>query len=413
MNRRATTSIATIALALIAVACSAAPSRSSSSGLTTPGTNEVTRPAPAVEGVSTLTPIIVSVLAAPIPVPATDGRIHLAYELVLTNTLSQPVTITRIRALDGDRALDDLSADELPAWMKVYGTSTPTATFGAGQSGLVWIDATVADEADIPNAIDHVIGLSVAQPDPPLLPATLDETVARTTVRHQDPIVIEPPLRGDNWLDGNSCCTVTPHRAAVSPLNGALWAPERYAIDYVQLQRDGRLYTGDKTKLESYPYVGAPIHAVAAGRIVAVADGRPEQPPGANPTGLTLDEYGGNYVVQDIGDGRYAFYAHLQPGSIRSKVGDEVGSGDVVALLGNSGNSDSPHLHFHLMDGPDPLAANGLPFVFTSFTRTGVVADDAAINDLIDTGGPAKLEPGVTSTPEHEVMPLYRDLMSY
>jgi len=404
---------ATIVLAAVAVGCSSAPTRSSSA--TSPdGTTPVTTPpAPAATGESSFTPITAQVLAAPIPVPTTDGRIHLAYELVLTNAVSQNITITSIEARGGGRTLDDLSGAGLPGRMRVFGSSGPTAVFGPGQSGLVWIDATVPTEADIPDAIEHVVEISAEKPNPPLLPPTLAETVARTTVNHQEPITIDPPLRGDGWLDGNSCCDVTPHRAAVSPLNGALWAPERFAIDYVQLQPDGKLYTGDKTTFEAWPFFGASIHAVAPGRVVALVDGRPEQTPGANPTGLTLDEYGGNYVVQDVGGGHYAFYAHLQTGSIRVKVGDDLASGDVLGLLGNTGNTDAPHLHFHIMDGPDPLASNGLPFVFRSFTRTGAIADDAAVNALVETGGPAPLEPGITSTQEHDVMPLYRDVMNY
>jgi hypothetical protein len=87
----------------------------------------------------------------------------------------------------------------------------------------------------------------------------------------------------------------------------------------------------------------------------------------------------GNYVVVDLGQGRFALYAHLQPGSLRVKVGDRVRTGDVLGLLGNTGNTDGPHLHFHVMDGPSPLTSDGLPFVFTSFTGQGVVTDEAKL----------------------------------
>jgi len=58
----------------------------------------------------------------------------------------------------------------------------------------------------------------------------------------------------------------------------------------------------------NYPYFGADIHAVADGPVVAVVDGLPEQVAGKDPTGLPLDQYGGNHIVQDIGGGNYAFY---------------------------------------------------------------------------------------------------------
>ncbi len=88
---------------------------------------------------------------------------------------------------------------------------------------------------------------------------------------------------------------------------------------------------------------------------------------------------GGNYVVVNIGHGRYTFYAHMQPGSLKVKVGDTVKTGQVLGLLGNTGNTDGAHLHFHIMDGPSPLLSNGLPFVFTKFTGEGVVTDGNAL----------------------------------
>ena len=66
---------------------------------------------------------------------------------------------------------------------------------------------------------------------------------------------------------------------------------------------------------------------MADGPVVAVVDGLPEQVPGTSPTGLPLDQYGGNHVVQDIGDGNYAFYAHLKTGSVKVKVGDQLTTG--------------------------------------------------------------------------------------
>ena len=84
----------------------------------------------------------------------------------------------------------------------------------------------------------------------------------------------------------------------------------------------------------------------------------------------------GNYVVVDIGEGRFAFYAHMQPGSLRVKPGDKVTTGQVLGLLGNSGNTDAPHLHFHVMDGASPLLSDGLPYAFTSFTGEGRVTDE-------------------------------------
>ena len=106
-----------------------------------------------------------------------------------------------------------------------------------------------------------------------------------------------------------------------------------------------------------------------------------------SPNGLTLQQYGGNHVVQDIGGGRYAFYAHLQTGNpLNLAVGQQLTRGQVVGKLGNSGNTDAPHLHLHVMDRPDPLAANGQPFAFDAFTLEGRVVSEESLQQ--GTAGP-------------------------
>jgi murein DD-endopeptidase MepM/ murein hydrolase activator NlpD len=73
----------------------------------------------------------------------------------------------------------------------------------------------------------------------------------------------------------------------------------------------------------------------------------------------------------EIGDGVYAFYAHLQPGSLRVKVGDKVHRGQVLGLLGNSGNSSEPHLHFHICNANSELGCEGLPYAFATYELQG------------------------------------------
>ena len=55
------------------------------------------------------------------------------------------------------------------------------------------------------------------------------------------------------------------------------------------------------------------------------------------------------YVLQD--DGLTAIYYHLRNGSVTSKpLGSRVAAGDYLGLVGSSGNSTGPHLHFELRD---------------------------------------------------------------
>jgi murein DD-endopeptidase MepM/ murein hydrolase activator NlpD len=117
----------------------------------------------------------------------------------------------------------------------------------------------------------------------------------------------------------------------------------------------------------------------------------------------------GNHVVVEIGEARYAFYAHMQPGSLRVKVGDKVVTGQVLGLLGNSGNTDAPHLHFHVMDGPSPLVSNGLPYVFTSFEGQGVLRDEKPLS----TGGEVNIDKNALAGPHKNQLPLNNEVVSF
>ena len=122
---------------------------------------------------------------------------------------------------------------------------------------------------------------------------------------------------------------------------------QRYAYDFVQ-QKDGSSYQGDATQLSSYYAFGQPILASAPGKVVELKDQIPDNEPVGT---MNEKEPAGNFVVIDHGNKEYSLYAHLQKGSIKVKVGDQVQAGDILGLCGNSGNSSEPHLHFQVSNG--------------------------------------------------------------
>jgi murein DD-endopeptidase MepM/ murein hydrolase activator NlpD len=158
---------------------------------------------------------------------------------------------------------------------------------------------------------------------------------------------------------------------ASAPYDGRPFIGQRYAIDWVQLGDDGRTWTGDYHKNASYHAYDQPIHAVGDGKIVAITDGIVENVPNSNKLAIQITDadIAGNHIIEDLGDGHFAAYAHLRPGTLKVKVGDSVKAGAVIAYLGNTGNSSEPHLHFQVCDAPSFLHSEGLPFAISRFTH--------------------------------------------
>ncbi len=118
-------------------------------------------------------------------------------------------------------------------------------------------------------------------------------------------------------------------------------------------------------------------------------------------------------MILDLGGGNYALYAHFQPGSIRVQEGDRVRRGDVLALVGNSGNTVAPHLHFHVMNGPLSLASNGLPYVVDSFTLTSRTAGTDAFDEAEAEGTPLEVTPVDPVDVGTRALPLDQSVVSF
>lgn len=296
---------------------------------------------------------------APIPVPA-NGKLQLVHELHITNFRSAEVTLGRVEVVAGDAVIASYEGDVLAAAAMRPGTR-PSLTVAGGSRAIVFLWATV-DKA--PVSITHRVHYKLGEQN-----AFVEG--AKTTVKGT-PVALAPPLSGEGWVTGYGPTNEAPHRRTILPLNGHARIPQRFATDFVRLGPNGLMWHDDPSKNENWYGFGAEALAVADAAVVDVfdglADGTPQLPP---QTPLALEHAGGNQVVLDVGGGRYAFYAHLKSGSVRVKKGDRVKRGQVVGLVGNSGNSMGPHLHFHVSDGIAALVAEGLPYTLSAFEVTG------------------------------------------
>lgn len=327
------------------------------------------------------TPVIASTLSPEAyPIRGTDGACHAVYELQLTNTKSVPATIQKIEVLAGSTGSPMITSFSDADLVKRLRTLAPQpaadATIEPNGGRLFYIELTFKDAASVPKLLEHHLYLTGAPNPGPAKPAPLDYVVAPLKIADAKPLVIGPPLAGTGWIAANGCCNpdIT-HRGSVQSVNGALYDSQRFAIDWMRLDEQGRLVHGDEGDVHNYADYGADVLAVADAKVVSVLNNLDDQLPGRlpEPSSITIETVDGNHVVLDLGGGRFAFYAHLQKNSIKVRPGDAVKKGAVLGKLGNTGNTSAPHLHFHIMNRPSPMAADGIPYLIDAFDFSGQI----------------------------------------
>ncbi len=353
------------------------------------------------------TPVLVSSIDADTaPVRGTDGQYHVVYELVLTNTSSDEATlegVTVLNAVEGGEIMR-LTADELVSREIIRVLNRAPAentTLPADSSRVLMLSVAFAAEGDVPAVISHQIdvvamGSFSVEPEPFSYRAGIIDLSSFATP------VVAPPLRGEGWIAAEGCCSPdSHHRNGLFPVNGSIYAGQRFAIDFIQVNADGWLVTGDPDVLENWEAYGKPVVAAAGGTVVDTYDGFEDQVPGVVPdmSKLSPMENTGNFVIVAHDDGTFSLYAHLKPGSVVVERGERVETGDTLAQVGNSGGSQAPHLHFGLTDRVPPAAAKGIPYAFDHFMVAGF-ADPAHLLEAIegqasyprDEGGPVAHE---------------------
>ena len=291
-------------------------------------------------------------------VAVSDSGSFVGYELFVTNLTPSPMTLRRVEVLAAGKViatLADADSSLLRSTSRV--TQIPAADRlkldgGARATVYLWVPV---DRANPPAQLRHRLTF---QRD------TVTEVLEGTTIPvERSAVAISPPVRGE-WAAFNGPSNASGHRRLVLALDGHTSSGQRFAIDFLRVDSAGnsRRPGTDAAKNSNYYAYGTELLAVADGIVAATKDSIPENVPGGRAVKIDLITVGGNFVGIDIGGGKYALYAHVQPGSLRVKVGDRVKRGQVIALLGNSGNSTEPHVHFQIADGPSFLAAEGLPY---------------------------------------------------
>jgi hypothetical protein len=350
--------------------------------------------------------VAVTVPAPPRYVRGSDGKIHLEYDLVTTDVMSAPVSLTSLVVKDGDTELAHLDAEALEHVTFAFLSPVPTADIAPSSSVVSIVDVVLPTDryADVPRQVTNELSYTIADNAPfRTIIRSLTTAGPSLDIDRYTPVVIEPPLRGDGWLALNACCNPSSHRSFVLPSGGTLHSIETFAIDWVKFV-DGRAFDGDETDVTAYFGFGETVYAATDGVVVSVRNDMPEAPlDKPNDTVKAPDDYGGNGVVVKINNHQYALYGHFMTGSVIPAVGEQVKAGDPLGKLGNTGNSSAPHLHFGIQEAADAFASNSVPYVIRAYTLegTGTFSSDGVLT----------VTP--VNSPQRRTLPLENDVIDF
>ncbi|CAN5557997.1 M23 family metallopeptidase [soil metagenome] len=295
---------------------------------------------------------------------------YLFYELYLTNFSATPINLVRIEVVDADARktppVATLEAEQLGTMLQPIGrtVSDPvkTLTLAGGESSILFVVVTTNRHISFPNRIAHraVTGNSALE----------GATVSTHNINLH---LLASPLRGGIWraADAPSNGEDNHHRRGTIVLNGSAVDSRRFAIDWKKV--DGEVsFLGDRRNVHSYFSYGQPVFAVADGQVLNATDGLPDNVPGHGDefhpaVPINFDTIAGNTITLELGDGQFAYYMHLQPGSVRVKAGDHVQKGQLLANIGASGDAREPHLHFEVTTSPHLLLGEGVPYLLEHY----------------------------------------------
>ena len=325
--------------------------------------------------------------SAPIPLPIDKNRV-LVYELHITNFDTVPLALKRIDvfanyesnvpliSLEGDKlasAMTRIGMEMMGASSDSSGADGDVRTIDPGRRNVVFLWVELPMNRAVPQSLKHRLTFS---PKPAGAGSANDTTLENfeVPVKLTSVPVLSPPFQGGIWLVGDGPMNNSSHRQSIFAIDGHIYSPERFAIDWVKVGPNDDSRHDGSTKNENWWGWGEPVLAVADGEITEAVDEFPDNVPRVLPP-VTLDSIAGNHIILKIAQDRFVTYAHLQRATIKVRAGSHVHRGDVLALLGNSGNTTGAHLHLQVTDRDSVLQSEGVPFVFPAFTYLGPGSD--------------------------------------
>ena len=194
--------------------------------------------------------------------------------------------------------------------------------------------------------------------------ATLVQAAAGHSPPRIEAVDLEFPLRGGTYLvaNGGSNDLVNAHVQTLNDERFDDYRGQSYGLDIVGLNRLGvrspAVVSSDPSR---YVIFGRSIYAPCGGVVLRADDGYPDM----SPPLVDREHMPGNFVFLDCG-GVHVLLGHMKRGTVLVKSGETVTTGAVLGQVGNSGNTNEPHLHIHAQrPATDDAFLSGDPLVLT------------------------------------------------
>jgi hypothetical protein len=319
-------------------------------------------------------PLVYNVITPPTPLKG-EGGLYLVYELQIANFSRVDAVLNRVDVLRNHGVvLKNYEGAKLVQCLTRRGgppDREDKLTLKGGTLAVLFVLLPFQEASEIPDILSHRLTVEYVRQTGEKVKMAGEG--GEVSVDRKMPIVIGPPVCPGVWLAGNSVGDgPVGHRDSLQAWDGKLHVSQRYAIDFMKFGGDYSLVKGDKSLNPNWYGYGQEVLSVADGIVTDVKDGIIENIPLSEyAVPNTLEFAAGNYVIVNIGHGFHACYAHLKPGSLQVQVGDRVRKGRVLGLVGNSGISDAPHLHFHILNSNSVFGGEGIPYVFEGFDLLG------------------------------------------
>ncbi len=198
----------------------------------------------------------------------------------------------------------------------------------------------------------------------------------------------------DNYVCKNNY--ILPFKGTWTVVNGGVekeyshsWGvyTQRYAYDFIIINKKNYSYSKDHKVVSNYLCYDKEVIAPADGIVVEIKNNAKDSYVDGLKAYCDAHDLRGNYIIIDHGQNEFSCTAHIKKGSITVKAGDSVKQGDVIAKVGNSGNTSQPHIHFQLQSGKGFFTSYGLPIAFSNITANKVSnyneLDTRLVQDII------------------------------